>query len=196
MGAHPSQRPYQLTVGTHLVGRSPIANLRLTDSTVSPGHAEITVAPSGRVFLRDLNADNAVLVNGTSIRVMELFDGARISLGRSDLLLHCDAPDTDKPGRGGFDRTDEASQAGRLPARSASSSGFRPCLPPVVAFATTRSAPLAVRQSQLGRKASPTTPSRYRISTAMLSTPRRACCRLGETADPPCTPQSAELPAP
>ena len=108
MGAHPSQRPYQLTVGTHLVGRSPIANLRLTDSTVSPGHAEITVAPSGRVFLRDLNADNAVLVNGKPIRVMELFDGARISLGRSDLLFHCDAPDTDKPGRDGFDRTDEA----------------------------------------------------------------------------------------
>jgi len=108
VGAHPSQRPYQLTVGTHLVGRSPTANLVLTDSTVSPGHAEITVAPSGRVFLRDLNADNAVLVNGKPIRVMELFDGARISLGRSDLLFHCDAPDTDKPGRDGFDRTDEA----------------------------------------------------------------------------------------
>jgi len=109
VGAHPGQRPYQLTVGTHLVGRSPTADLRLTDITVSPDHAEITVAPSGRVFLRDLKADNCVLVNGKPIHTVELFDGARIRLGRRELLFHRDAPDsTNNAARDGFDRTDEA----------------------------------------------------------------------------------------
>jgi pSer/pThr/pTyr-binding forkhead associated (FHA) protein len=109
VGAHPGQRHYQLTVGTHLVGRSPTADLRLTDITVSPSHAEITVAPDGRVFLRDLNADNGVLVNGKPIHTVELFDGARIRLGRSELLFHRDAPDTtNNAARDGFDRTDEA----------------------------------------------------------------------------------------
>lgn len=38
---------------------------------------------------------------------------------------------------------------------------------------------------QLGRKARPTTPSRYRTSTAMLSRPSRACSLAGRNSRPP-----------
>ena len=108
VGAHPSQRPYQLTRRDPPGGAQPDRQPAPHRQHRVTRPRRVTVAPSGRVFLRDRNADNAVLVNGKPIRVMELFDGARISLGRSDLLFHCDAPDTDQPGRGGFDRTDEA----------------------------------------------------------------------------------------
>lgn len=100
-------RSYALTAGTHVVGRDKEANLRLSDTSVSLRHAEITVAPDGRTYIRDLDAENGVRVAGRPISTVELFDGDRLELGRTELLFHRDPPSHDA-GREGFDRADGA----------------------------------------------------------------------------------------
>ncbi len=99
---------YELTAGRHVVGRGKQAHLRLSDTSVSLEHAEITVAPSGRTWVRDLGAENGVRVDGWPISTAELFDGDRLELGRIELLFHRDPDASEDAGRDGFDRVDGA----------------------------------------------------------------------------------------
>jgi hypothetical protein len=101
-------RSYELTAGTHLVGRDKQADLRLTDTTVSLRHAEITAAPDGRTFVRDLGAENGVRVDGWPVSTAELFDGDRLEIGRVELLFHREPSSSQDAGREGFDRVDGA----------------------------------------------------------------------------------------
>jgi len=103
-----SDQSYELTAGRHVVGRSKQAHLRLSDTSVSLEHAEITVAPSGRTWVRDLGAENGVRVDGWPISTAELFDGDRLELGRIALLFHRDPDASEDASRDGFDRVDGA----------------------------------------------------------------------------------------
>jgi len=101
-------RSYGLTAGTHVVGRDKQADLRLSDTTVALRHAEITVAPDGRVFVRDLGSESGVRVDGWPVSTAELFDGDRLELGHTELLFHRDPVAGQDAGREGFDRVDGA----------------------------------------------------------------------------------------
>jgi pSer/pThr/pTyr-binding forkhead associated (FHA) protein len=67
-----------------LIGRSPSADFRLEDPSVSHEHALIEVGSDG-FGIRDLDSTNGVLVNGETIIAIELEHGDRIELG--DYLL-------------------------------------------------------------------------------------------------------------
>ena len=96
-----------LGAGRFMIGRSRRADLRLLDTTVSPEHAEVVVEPDGRTFVRDLDADNGVRVDGVPVPEAELFDGNRLELGTVSLLFHRDEGDGNNA-RDGFDRLDGA----------------------------------------------------------------------------------------
>ena len=96
-----------LGAGRFVLGRSPAADLRLTDGTVALEHAEVQVSGDGRVFVRDLGGGDGVLVDGVVRSVAELFDGSRVELGEVTLLFHRDDGEGSQ-GRDGFDRVDGA----------------------------------------------------------------------------------------
>jgi hypothetical protein len=70
-----------------VAGRSPSADLRLRDRTVSRRHFEIAWE-SDRYVVRDLGSNNGTLVNGQRITHAELHDGDVIQVGFVDLQFH------------------------------------------------------------------------------------------------------------
>jgi two-component system, NtrC family, response regulator GlrR len=69
----------KIVVGTHRR-----ADLVLTDPTASRFHCEIEVQEQ-QVLVRDLESTNGTLVDGTSVLVAHLTDGAAITAGRTNL---------------------------------------------------------------------------------------------------------------
>ncbi|MGH3932205.1 MAG: DUF3662 and FHA domain-containing protein [Pseudonocardiaceae bacterium] len=81
-----SNRAYQLTEGSNVVGRGQDAQFRLADTGVSRRHLEITW--DGQVaMLADLGSTNGTTVNGTPVQTWQLVDGDVIRVGHSSLVF-------------------------------------------------------------------------------------------------------------
>jgi len=81
-----SNRHYQLTEGTMVVGRGHDAQFRLPDTGVSRRHLEITW--DGRTArLADLGSTNGTTVNGTPVQTWQLVDGDVVRVGQSQLVF-------------------------------------------------------------------------------------------------------------
>lgn len=90
-----------LPLGRTLVGRVRDADLRLSDTSVSPRHALLAVEPDGRVVVHDLGAANGVSVDGIPVAEVELHDGNRLQLGDTTLVYRVDPVAGDDGGRQG-----------------------------------------------------------------------------------------------
>lgn len=84
------EQEVELPVGRTVVGRGHEADLRLSDLTVSPVHAEVLVREDGTVLLRDLETENGVRVDGRPVVESPLVDGNRVQLGDAVLLFQQD----------------------------------------------------------------------------------------------------------
>ena len=82
-----SNRSYQLTLGSNVVGRGQDAQFRLPDTGVSRRHLEITW--DGQVaMLADLGSTNGTTVNGSPVQTWQLADGDVLRIGHSSLVFH------------------------------------------------------------------------------------------------------------
>jgi len=81
-----SNRYYELTEGSIVVGRGHDAQFRLPDTGVSRRHLEITW--DGRTArLADLGSTNGTTVNGTPVQTWQLVDGDVVRVGQSRLVF-------------------------------------------------------------------------------------------------------------
>ncbi|MGH3788502.1 MAG: DUF3662 and FHA domain-containing protein [Pseudonocardiaceae bacterium] len=81
-----SNRQYQLTEGSTVVGRGQEAQFRLPDTGVSRRHLEITW--DGRTaVLADLGSTNGTTVNGSPVQTWQLADGDVVRVGHSQLVF-------------------------------------------------------------------------------------------------------------
>src|SRR5690242_16504471 len=69
---------------TVMVGSDESCQLRLTDTSVSRRHFELSGGPGG-YRLRDLRSTNGVFIEGVQVLDARLSDKVRITLGRSEL---------------------------------------------------------------------------------------------------------------
>ena len=79
-----------------VVGSHEGADLVLDDRTVSRFHCEITLSKS-RVLLRDLGSRNGTEVNGVRVVQAELYSGALLAIGRSQLRFEVGTDHADVP---------------------------------------------------------------------------------------------------
>lgn len=71
---------YRVTEGTLVVGREPLADIRITHPTVSRKHATLTTDRSTCV-IRDLDSQNGTLLNGVAVKNAVVRIGDRIQFG-------------------------------------------------------------------------------------------------------------------
>jgi len=98
---------WQLSAGSHVLGRSPEAEIPLNDRSASRRHAELSVS-DGRVRVRDLCSRNGVVLNGKPIEPdswTPVDDTDRVTIGSTHFVLfrrrsrrRCDTID-ERPGR-------------------------------------------------------------------------------------------------
>jgi hypothetical protein len=81
-----SNRYYQLTEGSTVVGRGQDAQFRLPDTGVSRRHLEITW-DGQTAMLADLGSTNGTTVNGTPVQTWQLVDGDVVRVGQSRLVF-------------------------------------------------------------------------------------------------------------
>jgi Protein of unknown function (DUF3662)/FHA domain len=81
-----SGRSYQLTEGTHVIGRGQDSAFRLPDTGVSRRHLEITW-DGQQATVTDLGSTNGTTVNGNPIQSWQLNDGDVIRVGHSSLVF-------------------------------------------------------------------------------------------------------------
>ena len=81
-----SGRSYQLTEGTHVIGRGQDSAFRLPDTGVSRRHLEITW-DGQQATVTDLGSTNGTSVNGNPIQSWQLNDGDVIRVGHSSLVF-------------------------------------------------------------------------------------------------------------
>jgi hypothetical protein len=81
-----SNRYYQLTEGSTVVGRGQDAQFRLPDTGVSRRHLEITW-DGQTAILTDLGSTNGTTVNGTPVQTWRLVDGDVVRVGQSRLVF-------------------------------------------------------------------------------------------------------------
>ncbi len=81
-----SDRHYELTQDTVVVGRGQEAQFRLPDTGVSRRHLEITW-DGQRALLADLGSTNGTTVNGTPVQTWQLVDGDVVRVGQSRLVF-------------------------------------------------------------------------------------------------------------
>jgi hypothetical protein len=81
-----SGRTFDLTPGTHVIGRGQDSSFRLPDTGVSRRHLEINW--DGRTAtLNDLGSTNGTTVNGNPVQTWQLNDGDVIRVGHSSLVF-------------------------------------------------------------------------------------------------------------
>ena len=81
-------RRFRLSVGEHIIGRDPDAEIRLDDSMVSRHHARLIVTEA-RALLDDLGSKNGTLHAGSQVTTsVELADGDAIRIGSRLLTFH------------------------------------------------------------------------------------------------------------
>jgi hypothetical protein len=81
-----SNRYYELTGGSIVVGRGHDAQFRLPDTGVSRRHLEITW-DGQTARLADLGSTNGTTVNGTPVQTWQLVDGDVVRVGQSRLVF-------------------------------------------------------------------------------------------------------------
>jgi Protein of unknown function (DUF3662)/FHA domain len=81
-----SGRSYQLTEGTHVIGRGQDSAFRLPDTGVSRRHFEISW-DGQQATLTDLGSTNGTTVNGNPVQSWQLNDGDVIRVGHSSLVF-------------------------------------------------------------------------------------------------------------
>src|SRR3954468_6812324 len=69
---------------TVVVGSDETCQLKLTDSSVSRRHFELSGGPGG-YRLRDLRSTNGAFIEGVQVRAARLTEKVRLTLGRSEL---------------------------------------------------------------------------------------------------------------
>src|SRR3954464_1389353 len=69
---------------TVIIGSDETCQLRLTDTSVSRRHFELSGGPGG-YRLRDLKSTNGVFIEGVQVLDVRLTDKARITLGRTEM---------------------------------------------------------------------------------------------------------------
>ncbi|MDR1078057.1 MAG: DUF3662 domain-containing protein [Propionibacteriaceae bacterium] len=82
---------HPLTGPSLVIGRGAEADLRINDPGISRQHAKIVVSQAGertRVVVQDLGSTNGIIVDGQKVAEAELTDGARIDLGKTQILVH------------------------------------------------------------------------------------------------------------
>jgi DNA-binding NtrC family response regulator len=79
-------RELDLVVGTYIVGKSPLCELALSDSSVSRRHLEITVHADG-LQLRDLGSTNGSFFQGARFDSMRVGKGATLTIGHTELSV-------------------------------------------------------------------------------------------------------------
>jgi hypothetical protein len=85
-----SGRSFQLTEGTHVVGRGQDSAFRLPDTGVSRRHLEISW-DGQNATLADLGSTNGTTVNGNPVQTWQLTDGDVIRVGHSSLVFRTQA---------------------------------------------------------------------------------------------------------
>ena len=74
-------RRYVLSNGVNTVGREPSCTVCINDSSVSRGHARITIA-NGQATLEDLNSKNGTQVMGEALKAPRILkDGDELEFG-------------------------------------------------------------------------------------------------------------------
>jgi Protein of unknown function (DUF3662)/FHA domain len=81
-----SGRTYDLTQGTHVIGRGQDSAFRLPDTGVSRRHLEISW-DGHTATLSDLGSTNGTTVNGNPVQTWQLGDGDVIRVGHSSLVF-------------------------------------------------------------------------------------------------------------
>jgi len=81
-----SGRSFQLTEGSHVIGRGQDSSFRLPDTGVSRRHVEISWDGQAAT-LSDLGSTNGTTVNGNSVQNWQLSDGDVIRVGHSSLVF-------------------------------------------------------------------------------------------------------------
>ena len=75
----------ELDDGWSRIGRSPSADIRLDDPTVSRRHAVIVCTPDGELRVLDDRSMNGIGVNGESVDWSPIADGDELGVGRYTL---------------------------------------------------------------------------------------------------------------
>src|SRR4051794_37627406 len=97
-------RRIPLTASRAVIGRSPDAQIRLDNGSVSRHHAELSRDPFGRWWVRDLGSRNGTSVNGRRVTEQVLAGGDMVQVGACSftVCLPSDAtPKSDRPGLAG-----------------------------------------------------------------------------------------------
>jgi hypothetical protein len=81
-----SGRSFQLTDGTHVIGRGQDSAFRLPDTGVSRRHFEVTW-DGHQATLTDLGSTNGTTVNGNPVQSWQLNDGDVVRVGHSSLVF-------------------------------------------------------------------------------------------------------------
>ncbi len=81
-----SGRTYDLTQGSHVIGRGQDSSFRLPDTGVSRRHLEISWDGQSAT-LSDLGSTNGTTVNGNPVQTWQLNDGDVIRVGHSSLVF-------------------------------------------------------------------------------------------------------------
>jgi hypothetical protein len=74
-----------------VIGRSPDAGIRPTDTTIAAHHCEIDKV-NGRLMVRDLGSQGGTFINGRQIDLAPLLPGDRLTVGGSSFLANYDLP--------------------------------------------------------------------------------------------------------
>ncbi|WP_300007283.1 FhaA domain-containing protein [Pseudonocardia sp.] len=81
-----SGRNYELTQGSHVIGRGQESSFRLPDTGVSRRHLEVSWDGQSAT-LTDLGSTNGTTVNGNPVQTWQLNDGDVIRVGHSSLVF-------------------------------------------------------------------------------------------------------------
>lgn len=76
---------FKLESARSIIGRSPNAQVRLSDDGVSRDHAVVVLA-GDKVILEDLGSTNGTFCNGVRVTTRELTDGDKIMIGSTTIL--------------------------------------------------------------------------------------------------------------
>ncbi len=86
----------RVEVPNFIVGTGPLADLRLTDPTVSREHVRLTLSPEG-VHVRDDGSRNGTFIGGTRVHDVVLTATTTLTLGATTLTVQLDTETTDLP---------------------------------------------------------------------------------------------------
>lgn len=79
--------PIEIPHGWSRIGRSPMAEIRLADPTVSSRHALIVRTEDERLRVLDDRSLTGIYLNGERVRWAELRDGDELTIGGLNLLV-------------------------------------------------------------------------------------------------------------